>query len=59
MGVQIEEISGNRLEVNGKLVFRNIEGQWVTPSNNLTPAEEKALYEYVRALELRPERRKN
>lgn len=59
MGVQIEEISGNRLEVNGKPVLKNIDGQWVSPSENLTPAEEKALYEYIRSIELALERRKN
>lgn len=59
MGTRIKEISPNRLEVNGKLVFRNTEGQWVNPSNSLTPAEEKALYEYLRAQELDIEKRLN
>lgn len=55
----IVEISANRLELNGKLVLRNMDGQWVCPSMDLTPKEEKALYEYVRNLELRIENRKN
>lgn len=59
MSVEIKEISGNRLEVNGKLVLKNIDGQWVCPSENLTPAEERALYEYIRSIELSLERRKN
>lgn len=53
MSVKIKEISPNRLEVNGKLVFRNTAGQWVNPTNNLTPSEEKALYNYVKELDLK------
>ncbi len=59
MSATVKEISPNRLEVNGKLVIRNMEGQWVCPSMDLTPSEEKALYEYVRSLDLNLERRKN
>lgn len=57
--VTIKEISGNRLEVNGKLVLKNMEGQWVCLGMNLTPNEEKSLYEYIRRIELDLERRKN
>lgn len=57
--VTIKEISGNRLEVNGKLVLKNMEGQWVCPGMNLTPSEEKALYDHIRSIELNIERRKN
>lgn len=59
MSVKIIEISPNRLEVNGKLVYRNTAGEWVNPSNNLTPSEERALYEFVRAIDLKIENRKN
>lgn len=52
MSVTITEISPNRIEVNKKLVFRNMEGKWVCPSQDLTPVEEKVLYEYLRSLEL-------
>lgn len=59
MSVTIKEISPNRIEVNKKLVYRNVEGQWVCPSQDLTPAEEKVLYEYLRSLELRMDNRMN
>lgn len=59
MAVIIKEISPNRIEVNGKLVLRNGYGEWVNPANNLTPAEETALYNYIKALELRLDRRQN
>lgn len=59
MSVTIKEISTNRFEVNGKLVLRNMEGKWVCPSQDLTPAEEKVLYEYLRSLELRMDNRMN
>lgn len=59
MAVNIKEISGNRLEINGKLVIKNMDGQWVCPSMNLSPSEEKALYEYIRSLELNLSRRMN
>ena len=59
MSVTIKEISTNRFEVNGKLVLRNMEGKWVCPSMDLTPSEEKALYAYIRSLELAIEKRKN
>lgn len=59
MAVNIKEISGNRLEVNNKLVIKNKDNQWVCPGGNLTPAEEKALYEHIRSIELDLERRKN
>lgn len=59
MAVNIKEISGNRLEINGKLVIKNMDGQWVCPSMNLSPSEENALYEYIRSLELNLSRRMN
>lgn len=59
MAVNIKEISGNRLEINGKLVIKNMDGQWVCPSMNLSPSEEKALYEYIRSMELNLSRRMN
>lgn len=59
MAINIKEISGNRLEINGKLVIKNMDGQWVCPGMNLTQSEEKALYEYIRSQELNLSRRMN
>lgn len=59
MAIEIKKISDNRYTVNGKLVFRNSENQWVCPSLDLTPNEERAFYNYTNAMELNLEERKN
>lgn len=49
MAVEIINISENRYEVNGKLVFKNIDGEWVCPSADLTPNEEKVFKTHLNA----------
>lgn len=59
MAVEIIKISENRYEVNGKLVFKNIDGEWVCPSADLTPNEEKTFKSYLNAELLDLNNRKN
>ncbi|MFA7448784.1 MAG: hypothetical protein WCY77_10130 [Weeksellaceae bacterium] len=47
MKIEITKISENRFTVNGKLFFKNIDGNWVCPSNDLTPSEEKAVMDII------------
>ncbi|NLN33843.1 MAG: hypothetical protein GX159_09665 [Flavobacteriaceae bacterium] len=59
MSVNIEKISDNRYTVNGKLFYRNIDGNWVCPSNDLTPNEEKAVMSHIKAEMLNLQNRLN
>lgn len=49
MSVKINKISDERYEINDKLYFRNMDGEWVCPSNDLTPVELKAFREHQKA----------
>lgn len=59
MSVTIREIDGRSIEINGKLVIKNMDGSWVCRFTELTPVESKALYEYLKAQELRLDKRMN
>lgn len=60
MSVKIEKISDNRYEVNGKLIFKNMDGKWVCPSlNDLTPNEEKVFNQHLNAEKLNLKNRLN
>lgn len=59
MAVEIIKISENRYAVNGKLVFKNIDGEWVCPSADLTPNEEKSFKSHINAELLNIENRLN
>lgn len=45
--IEIKKISSNRLLINGKLLFQNMDGEWVCPAQNLTPAETKAAFDFI------------
>lgn len=59
MSVEIKWINDNRYTVNGKVVYKNIDGNWVHPHDELTPSESRAFREYLCALEMDLDRRKN
>lgn len=49
MAVIIKEIAPGLLDVNGKSVQKRISGEWIAPHDELTPAELKALYNYLKS----------
>lgn len=59
MSVKIREVSDRRYYVNDKLVFKNMDGEWVCPSNDLTPNEEKQFKTHLNRLRLDLQNRKN
>lgn len=59
MAIIIKEIDATHLEVNTKLVIRDPDGNWKCRFTELTPNEEKALYEYLKAQDLRLDKRVN
>lgn len=50
--VEVEILADDCITVNGWIVRKNMDGQWVRPSTHeFTPAEEKAFHEVLKEME--------
>lgn len=50
MSVKIEKVTESHFLVNGKSVFKDMNGKWVT-SIDLTDSEKKIFLQHIRSLE--------
>lgn len=58
MSVEIKDLGGNSLEVNGKLVYKDSDGNWKS-MEELSSREYRAVYSYINKQLYDLENRKN